>query len=265
MIKNDSSDSSLTEQPASDPLSLLGDFGLTRQESAVYLGLLSEGPMNGYEIAKSLGLSRSNAYTALASLSDKGAAWIIEGTPTRYTAVAAGEFCDNRLRRLERMRDRLLASLPSRREEAGGYITIRGRAHILDRLRHLIQEADERLYLALDSSLLSGYLEELKKVAAAGKKLVIITGREPEALRSLAAALPEAAIYAGDTASGQIRAIADSRYVLTGDISGGEDASCLFSDQRNLVELFKSALRNEIRLAELEGGKPVSSNSATLH
>jgi HTH-type transcriptional regulator, sugar sensing transcriptional regulator len=52
-------------------------------------------------------------------------------------------------------------------------------------------------------------------------------------------------------------AIADSRYVMTGELgaswlSGGADgATCLFSDHPNLVELFKTALRNEIRLIEL--------------
>lgn len=50
----------------------LMQFGLTRQESAIYYALLSEGMMTGYEAAKVSGVSRSNAYTALAALVDKG-------------------------------------------------------------------------------------------------------------------------------------------------------------------------------------------------
>ena len=230
-----------------DCLSLLGDFGLTRQEATVYLALLVEGSLNGYELAKAVGISRSNAYTALASLVDKGAAWIIEGTPTRYTALDAAEFCDNRLHRLTGSRERLLASLPLRREDGGGYITIRGRDQILDRLRHLILGTEERLYLALGGDLLVLFMDELKTVAASGKKLVIITDRA-----ETASVLPGAVIHAGETEPDQIRAIADSQYVLTGDVARGSAASCLFSNQRNLVELFKRALRNEIRLAELE-------------
>lgn len=46
----------------------LMQFGLTRQESAIYYALLSEGMMTGYEAAKVSGVSRSNTYTALAAL-----------------------------------------------------------------------------------------------------------------------------------------------------------------------------------------------------
>ncbi len=236
---------------SSDPLALLGEFGLTRQEATVYLSILAEGPMNGYEVAKAIGISRSNAYTALASLVDKGAAWIVEGSPTRYTPVPAGEFTDNRLNRLKGCRERLLASVPSRRECAGNYVTIRGREQILDRLRHLILDAEERLYLSLDSGLVRRYREELVAVSGAGKKLVVVTAKAALADGELAKALPGAELHGTEREPAQVRAIADSRYALTGDVPEREDASCLFSDERNLVELFKSALRNEIILADL--------------
>ena len=100
-------------------MDLLTQFGLTRQEAAVYLGLLANGDMNGYEAAKRLGISRSNAYTALAGLVDKGAAWLIDGNVTRYTALPGAEFCDNRLRALARSRDELLSVLPEQKIETG--------------------------------------------------------------------------------------------------------------------------------------------------
>ena len=246
------SEQDMTTVPG-DALSMLVDFGLTRQESSVYLALLADGAMNGYEIAKYLGISRSNAYTALASLVDKGAAWTVDGTPLRYTAVPASEFTDNVLHRLSDSRVRLLASLPSRRDRSGGYVTIRGRSQIVDRLRHLILEADERLYLALNSRYLDLFREEIASVAHAGKKLVILTSRAGLDARGLVDAFPGAEFHCMDAEPAEIRAIADSRFVLTGDMpEGSADPSCLFSDERNLVELFKSALKNEIKLAELK-------------
>ena len=59
-------------------------FGLTRQEAVVYWTLLTEGPLTGYEVAKSTGISRSNGYTSLANLVEKGAAYLEEGTVQRY-------------------------------------------------------------------------------------------------------------------------------------------------------------------------------------
>ena len=64
----------------------LTDFGLSRQEALVYeqllIGgkqtgyeqLLIGGKQTGYEIARDTGISRSNAYTSLAALVEKGAA-----------------------------------------------------------------------------------------------------------------------------------------------------------------------------------------------
>lgn len=46
----------------------LMEFGLTRQEAGIYGCLISEGKTTGYEVAKQLGISRSNAYNSLASM-----------------------------------------------------------------------------------------------------------------------------------------------------------------------------------------------------
>ena len=59
-------------------------------------------------------------------------------------------------------------------------------------------------------------------------------------------------IHKGDD---QIRLIVDSVKVLTGRISDGEDSTCLFSLNRNLVDVFKEMLKNEITLIQL--GKDV--------
>ena len=61
--------------------------------------LLKSGQMTGYEAAKQTGISRSNTYTALAGLVDKGAAYVLEeGKVTRYTPVPAAEFCSNKIK-----------------------------------------------------------------------------------------------------------------------------------------------------------------------
>lgn len=227
---------------------ILASFGLSGQEASVYLALIREGELNGYEAAKQLSISRSNAYTALAALVEKGAAWFIEGASVRYTPVPPGEFCANRLRQMALARDALLASLPPKKASPGSYITITGRERILDRLRHLVADAGERVYLAAGTEVIAGLSEELAALVAAGKKLVIITDSQD------AVPLPAGAVvHAAPLEGGQLRAIADSKYVITGDLGlEGREATCLFSDHPNLVSLFKTALRNEITLADLE-------------
>lgn len=59
-------------------------FGFTPTESLVYEVLLTGGPGTGYAIARSAGLARANAYSALEGLVSKGAARVEGGRPRRY-------------------------------------------------------------------------------------------------------------------------------------------------------------------------------------
>ena len=73
-------------------------FGLTRQEASVYLCLYQKGTLTGYEAAKVTGISRSNVYNALGGLVEKGAAYLLEGSSSKYMheEVACCEYAENR-------------------------------------------------------------------------------------------------------------------------------------------------------------------------
>jgi sugar-specific transcriptional regulator TrmB len=62
----------------------LTPFGFTPTESRVYEVLLAAGPGTGYAIARSAGLARANAYSALEGLVAKGAARLDDGQPKRF-------------------------------------------------------------------------------------------------------------------------------------------------------------------------------------
>lgn len=68
----------------------LTPFGFTPTESLVYEVLLTGGPGTGYAIARSAGLARANAYSALEGLVTKGAARVDPGRPKRYRPEAPG-------------------------------------------------------------------------------------------------------------------------------------------------------------------------------
>ena len=59
-------------------------------------------------------------------------------------------------------------------------------------------------------------------------------------------------IYHTEDKKNQIGIIVDSRQVLTGELGKGRDSTCLYSGQRNFVQVFKDSMRNEIRLLQLE-------------
>ena len=222
-------------------------FGLTRQEANLYLTLLSHGEMSGYEAAKLTGISRSNTYTALAGLVDKGAAYIMEETAVRYMAVPFAEFSDNIIRRLRMKQESLLPRLPQKQEQTQGYITIRGEQQIMDKLITLILETRQRLYISVPGDILSVLLPYLKQQTEDEKRVVILT--------DIPCPLNGAVVYRTQKKEAQIRLIVDSIKVLTGSILAGENATCLFSKNKNLVDVFKEMLKNEITLIEM--GKSV--------
>lgn len=222
----------------------LTNFNLTKQEATLYVLLLKVGQLTGYEAAKQTGISRSNTYTALAGLVDKGAAYVLEeGKVTRYTPVAPAEFCSNKIGRLEEIKTEILQQLPVLTDETEGYITIKGVREIINKLRNIVRQAQARIYISANSRLLELLQPELAEALARGLKVVIIGDKN--------FSLPGAICYGTSKQTEQLRLIADSHTVLTGDLQDGDDSTCLYSCKRNLVDLFKEALKNEIALIQL--------------
>ena len=225
----------------------LTHFNLTKQEATLYVLLLKEGYLTGYEAAKQTGISRSNTYTALAGLVDKGAAYVLEeGKVTRYTPVPPEEFCSNKIDRLKEIKDKVLNQLPALKNDAEGYITIKGELEIINKLRNTVRQAEARIYVSANRRVMELLRKELMEALARGLKVVIISDEK--------FTLPDAICYGTDKQTEQIRLIADSQTVVTGDLEDEENSTCLYSCKRNLVDLFKEALQNEIKLIQIQKG-----------
>lgn len=247
-------------------------FGLGRQEAGIYLCLLQNEALSGYEVSKLTGISRSNVYNSLASLVEQGAAYLCEGSPSKYIAVGMHEFCDNRIRKLQNAQQFLEQNAPKKEPETEGYVTVEGYDHICDKLHHLLSNAVHRVYLSADSWFVEMWEKEITQLILDGKKVVVISEDTErifprnELLRSHVVFyssyhsnnLPDVEEHKGSEISGeahlktQLRLIVDSGYVLTGDITGNASDSCLYSGQKNFVEVFKDAMRNEIELSILK-------------
>ncbi|KNY27450.1 transcriptional regulator, TrmB family [Pseudobacteroides cellulosolvens ATCC 35603 = DSM 2933] len=221
--------------------------GLTRHESELYVALSREGELTGYEAAKVTGIPRANAYQALAALVEKGGAFLVEGSVPRYTSVTVDEYCKNVLRHMEEVVEIIKKECPQRRKPYEPYITITGFKHILDKIKNIIDEAQERVYISMSDTEFTYITDEIQNALKRGVRVVAIASGKLD--------IKGAIIHYTAKAPGQIRIIADSANVLTGSISESEQDTCLYSKNKPLVELIKDSLKNEIKLSELEGGK----------
>ncbi len=218
--------------------------GLTRHESELYIALCREGELTGYEAAKITGIPRANAYQALAGLVDKGGAYIVEGSVQHYIAVPVNEYCVNVTNHLQDVVEEIKRNAPVARIPSEPYITITGFRHIINKMKNIIKEAKERVYISISEIQLSYIKDDLIKASERGLKVVAIISGD--------ISLPGVLVHQISKNPGQVRLIADSSYVLTGEISGNDYDSCLFSKNQPLVDLIKDSLKNEITLAELK-------------
>ena len=219
-------------------------FGLTRQEAVIYTTLLSHGEMTGYEVSKETGISRSNVYAALSNLADKGAAYLIQGDSTKYLPVDVQTFTSNVLKDLEQKADYIKEHAPQKQIETDGYKTIIGSKNMQNNRLDMIKETRLRRYISASARIIDAYEEELTELVNAGKKVVIMTDSNYS--------LDGAIVYHTDPEAGQLRVIIDSTYVMTGELTGSDDDSCLYSGQKNLVTVMKEALKNKIVLLSNE-------------
>lgn len=230
-----------------DMIECLMKAGFTRHEAALYLTLCREGELTGYEAAKISGIPRSNAYLGLAGLVDKGGALRIDGDPSKYAAVPASELVYNLRRSLDEVYRFIEENTPVREAARDPYYTIIGRQNIINKMNHMISCAAERIYLSTSPAELAYVAAELSAARDRGLKVVVIS--------SPGFTLDGTTIYRNEKQPGQIRLIVDSSQVLTGELNGTGESNCLYSGSRNLVQLIKDSLTNEIRLIEMRNGK----------
>ena len=169
-----------------------------------------------------------------------------EGKVTRYTPVAPEEFCTNKIDRLQEIKQKVLSQLPVLKSDAEGYITIKGELEIINKLKNTVRQAEARIYVSANKRVMELLKSELVDALDRGLKVVIISDKQ--------FTLPQAICYGTEKQNEQIRLIADSQTVVTGDLEDEENSTCLYSCKRNLVDLFKDALKNEIKLIELQKG-----------
>lgn len=224
-------------------------FGLSRQDAVIYLCLLKNGELSGYEVAKLTSISRSNVYSTLSGLVDHGAAYLMEGSTNKYVAVSVEDFCDDHIRKLESAKEYLAEHGPKRVAAMEGYVTVDGYRHVMDKIYHMLKGAMQRVYFSATKDFLENFEREIEELLMRDIKVVLITDEVPKKLMQ-----EDLIVYiAQECKANQVRLIVDSAHVLTGEVEPKERGNCLYCGQENFVNVFKEAMRNEILLIELKG------------
>ena len=124
-------------------LNHMRNLGFTEMEAKVMIDLSGAGPSSGYEVAKRLGVSRSNVYATLQRLSQQGFLHSSEGEPIRYsmlrvselTRILSGQMLES-LSYIENVMPRTEAEKPAVDHVAGDDEVVRVLAHAIQTAAH---------------------------------------------------------------------------------------------------------------------------------
>ncbi len=222
-----------------DIIKALNKIGFTNQEALIYIELYNKTEITGYEVAKITGISRSNAYTALSHLVDKGYAYTVEGTPVKYVAVPKEDLIKNSKREYDKALKVIEKELISDKSNQTAYITIKGKKNIYNKLRNIIDGAKERIYLASSSHIVGELKEQLNHCIDRGLKVVVISDNSYN--------LNFTKFYHKEDIS-SIKLIVDTKEVIAGTTT-----QCLYSKNETLVAVIREALINEIDVLTMKG------------
>ncbi len=135
----------------------LQEYGLTPNETKVFLQISRFGPMTASEIARSIGILRTEVYNMLSTLQNKGVIEASVDRPAKFSAMALENALSmlidaerNRISIMEREKEELLKKwgslqIPSLLEEKERLQSLKGAEQIYARFSEMLKRAKERV------------------------------------------------------------------------------------------------------------------------
>ncbi|MCD1259602.1 HTH domain-containing protein [Paenibacillus athensensis] len=158
----------------------LKNLGFTELEAKCLHVLLETGAMTGYEIAKRLGVSRSNVYVALQKLVEKGVALASKGEPTHYQSVPIEEIGDRVEAELQASIRFVKEHLPKRDAMRTEYFSVEGDQKVLERIRAELRQTREEALCDLWAEEAGLLAPELRLAQAGGARVLVSLVGETE-------------------------------------------------------------------------------------
>lgn len=134
-------------------ISLLQNIGFTQYESQVYLALLQQPNVSGYELAKQSGVPASKIYPILNRLVSKEVIQVIDSDPRKYVPQPPDEIISRLKSDYLSTVNQLSVKLKNiylQEDNASNHIwNLSGRSLIIQRILDFINEAKEQIYLSV--------------------------------------------------------------------------------------------------------------------
>jgi HTH-type transcriptional regulator, sugar sensing transcriptional regulator len=231
-------------------------LGFTDYEARIYVRLLQQDrPSTAYEVAKTTGVPRPNAYAALETLAQRGAVLPVSAAPARYVAAPPGDFLDGVARQTRTLcaevGERLAAMAAA--SDAQWVYSLDGEAEVNARIDQLIHETRETLLIKAPDDLLRRHKPALAEAGARGVDMLIVVFGPDAAEFTLRPALPHLHPRGQRRAHGQHRQPVHHCLRPCGDGHGPHGGEVVAVHTRNgpIVNMAESLIRHDFYMAEI--------------
>ncbi len=218
----------------------LAQLGFSQTEAKVYCTMVSEEKMNGYQIAKSLGTSRSSVYAALENLLDKGAIVSIPGQTSEYAVVEPVQLIDkitSKYKKSAETAKNLLVQLSMKRRASNFFCNIQGLQNLVDEVKSMIDVASKEILI--NSSMdLKPIAEKLREAKKRGVRIIIFSWLNLE-LYDL-----DVEFYCNDLSFSKS---SEKRFIMVVD----NNSCILCSNDRNEFIPYKEIIKNDMNVRSL--------------
>jgi len=244
-----------SDSAASEFLADLKRLGFTEYEARIYVQLLRQSPSTAYEISKSTGVPRPNAYSALEALSQRAAVLPVSENPVRYVAADPQTFLNSVSRQTSALCKDLGAKLsdlaPATKDQYVWMLWGEEAAH--DKIDALINGSQHALLIKAASDILRRHKDALGRAAERGvEMLIVLFGTDAEEFRfsdKCRVYLHEANGVRMGTTDNLFTIAADHEEMVTAAVVG--EVIAAHTRNKPVVNLAESLVRHDFYMAEI--------------
>ena len=235
-----------------EKINLLNKIGLTDSESKVYLALLKNGSLSGYEASKVSTVPRSKVYNVLEGLINKGFIVFSEhGNGNAYSAIPIEEISKNLKHEMEDTLDKIEEQLKEYDTKVDlEYIWhIKEYKNVFDKCRNIIKNTKKELYLQIWEEDIEQIIDDLKELESKGINLGVIyySSSEDSKVDLKSYYRHGLAQEKYEEMGGRwITVVSDSREVIFGQIINKNSVEVIWTESKPMIFMAKEYVKHDM-------------------
>lgn len=225
-------------------------IGLSDLEARCYLTLHEESHLSGYEVAKRVSVSRTNVYSALRALVDKGGCRIIDGDPALYDAVPIDQFIGLLKSEFEHTASVLSSKLKTSVQHAPKFYSWNGADSVYRAIRRLIVNATKSIVVDVWAQDLTPIEDALLEAEARGMSVVVVTLGQYET--SLKSVVQHMKYDIPSSMPRKFSLLCDSHSSIIANFGGQMKPSALETEHPAVADILKNAFYHDLIMHHIE-------------